>query len=99
MPTSTRSPMVQPCSMAFMTDRDILADQQRIAAGVAGTLAGQVQHCAVLNVAARTDADMVDVPWRPPWARYWHRHPAGYPTRVAQGSTYTRLPVAGHFPL
>ncbi len=46
----------------LVADRDILADQQWIAAGVAGTLAGQVQYCAVLNVAARTDADMVDVP-------------------------------------
>ncbi|MNE72781.1 hypothetical protein D3C80_1687500 [compost metagenome] len=39
----------------------IITYQQRMAIGIAGTPAAQVQHCAILHVAAGADADVVHV--------------------------------------
>ncbi len=44
-----------------MADGDVLADLQVGAAGAVRPVMGDVQHRAVLHIAARADADAVDV--------------------------------------
>jgi hypothetical protein len=45
----------------LVTDGNIFADQQRIAVRIADTLASEMQHCAVLNIAASPDAYVVHI--------------------------------------
>ncbi len=55
MPTSTRLPTVQPCTIAPMSNRDVVADR-----GGMGVV-HDVDDRAVLHVRALADADVVDV--------------------------------------